>query len=105
MEKMKKYANTALLALTALLLAISLVLTFTISDYYIFNRIGEFGFFFAFSQWVKKAGLLLLPLAVFYKKKCCSDIAKYVLPLFVVLSCALFGNFFEIGRASCRERV
>lgn len=96
MEKMKKYANTALLALTALLLAISLVLTFTISDYYIFNRIGEFGFFFVFSQWVKKAGLLLLPLAVFYHKKSCSDIAKYVLPLFVVLSCALFGNFFDV---------
>ena len=76
MEKMKKYVNTALLALTALLLAISLVLTFTVSDYYIFNRIGEFGFFFVFSQWVKKSGLLLLPLAVFYHKKRCSSCSR-----------------------------
>ena len=91
-----KITDVSLKVATALLLAISLLLTFTVSDYYIFNRVGEFGFFFVFSQWIKKAGLLLLPLAVFYNKKCCSDIEKYGLPLFVILSCALFGDFFDI---------
>lgn len=94
--KLKKATNTALQVCTGLYLAISLILTFTVSDYYIFNRISEFGFFFSISHWFKKCGLLLLPLAVFYKKKCCSDIAKYFLPLFTVLSCCFFGNFFDI---------
>ena len=94
--KLKRYTDIGLKAATALLLAIALVLTFTVSDYYIFNRIGEFNFVFVFSQWVKKAGLLLLPLAVFYKKKSCTDIAKYVLPPFVILSCGLFGKFFDV---------
>ncbi|MDE7453647.1 MAG: YwaF family protein [Clostridia bacterium] len=94
--KLKKYTDIGLKAGTAALLAIALILTFTVSDYYIFNRIGEFNFVFVLSQWVKKAGLLLLPLAVFYKKKSCSDIAKYVLPPFVILSCGLFGKFFDI---------
>lgn len=84
-------------AVTGLVLAIALVLTFTISDYYIFNRIGEFNFFFVFSQWMKKAGLLLLPLAVFYNKKCCSDIFKYGMPVFVILSCCTFGSFFDVS--------
>ena len=113
--KTQKRIEISLIVLTALTLAASLLLTFTVSDYYIFNRIsfldGEdsFNIFFVLSQWIKKAGLLLFPLAVFYKKRCCADIAKYVLPAFVIISCATFGNFFDItmqiGRASCRERV
>lgn len=94
--KVKRYTDIALKSCTALLLAVSLILSFTVSDYYIFNRIGEFNVFFVLSQWVKKSGLLLLPLAVFYKKKCCSDIAKYILPVFTVISLCTFGNFFDI---------
>lgn len=100
--KTQKYINITLTVLTALILAVSLLLTFTVSDYYIFNRIsflnGEdsFNIFFVLSQWIKKAGLLLFPLAVFYKKRCCADIAKYVLPVFVIISCATFGGFFDI---------
>ena len=92
----QKITNVALKAVTGLILAIALVLSFTISDYYIFNRIGQFNFFFVFSQWMKKAGLLLLPLAVFWNKKSCSDIFKYILPVFVILSCATFGGFFDV---------
>lgn len=98
----QKRVNISLTVLTALTLAVSLILTFTVSDYYIFNRIsflgGEdsFNIFFVLSQWIKKAGLLLFPLAVFYKKKCCADIAKYVLPVFIIISCATFGGFFDI---------
>ncbi len=92
----KKYTDVALKACTAALLAVSLILTFTVSDYYIFNRIGEFNVFFVLSQWVKKAGLLLLPLAVFYNKKCCADIAKYLLPVFTVISLCTFGGFFDV---------
>ena len=94
--KTKNYIEVALKSCTAALLAVSLVLSFTVSDYYIFNRIGEFNVFFVLSQWVKKAGLLLLPLAVFYRKKCCSDIAKYLLPVFTVISLCTFGGFFDI---------
>lgn len=93
----KKVTDVTLKALTALLLAVALVLTFTVSDYYIFNRMSEYGVIFSLCQWVKKAGLLLLPLAVFYRKKSCSDVAKYVLPLFVIVSCFTFGDFFEIN--------
>ena len=93
---LRKITDVGLKVITGLILVIALILTFTISDYYIFNRIGEFNFFFVFSQWVKKAGLLLLPLAVYYRKKSCSDIFKYVLPVFVILSCATFGSYFEI---------
>lgn len=94
---LRKITDVGLKVVTGLILVIALILTFTVSDYYIFNRIGEFNFFFVFSQWMKKAGLLLLPLAVFYKKKSCSDIFKYVLPVFVVLSCCTFGGFFDVS--------
>ncbi|MCM1296274.1 MAG: YwaF family protein [Muribaculaceae bacterium] len=94
---MKKYTLIALKACTAVYLAVSLVLTFTVSDYYIFNRIGEFNVFFVLSQWVKKAGLLLLPLAVFYNKKSCSDLVKYILPVFTVISLFTFGGFFDVS--------
>ena len=93
---LRKITDVGLKVITGLILVIALILTFTISDYYIFNRIGEFNFFFVFSQWVKKAGLLLLPLAVYYHKKSCSDIFKYVLPVFVILSCATFGTYFDV---------
>lgn len=92
----------ALKICTGLMLAVALALTFTVSDYYIFNRIsaldGEnsFNMFFVISQWVKKAGYLLLPLAVFYKKRCCADVAKYVLPVFIIVSMFTFGGFFDI---------
>lgn len=101
--KIKKYTDIALKSCTAALLAVSLILSFTVSDYYIFNRIGllgdgaeKFNAFFVLSQWVKKSGLLLLPLAVFYGKKCCADVAKYLLPVFTVISLCTFDNFFDI---------
>ena len=74
----------------------ALMLTFTVGDYYIFNRIGEYGFFFSVSQWFKKAGLLLILAAVFFNCKSCADAVKYTLPLFIILSCCLFGGFFDI---------
>ncbi|MGN0818068.1 MAG: hypothetical protein ACI4L9_03770 [Candidatus Coproplasma sp.] len=86
--------------LTCASLLCALLLTFTVSDYYIFNRIGQFNFFFVLAQWIKKSSLLLLPLAVFYKKRCCADIAKYVLPPFAILSCFLFGEFFDVTKAA-----
>ncbi len=93
---LKRINEVALQVCTGLYLAVSLVLTFTVSDYYIFNRIGEFNFFFVLCQWLKKCGLLLLPLAVWYKKKCCADIAKYGLPVFIIVSCCTFGSFFDV---------
>lgn len=97
MERSKQI-DISLKVLTGAALAVALALTFTVSDYYIFNRFSEFGFFFCFSQWIKKAGLLLLPLAVYYGKKSCADIAKCVLPPFVILSCCLFGDFFDVTK-------
>lgn len=73
----------------------TLLLTFTCGDYYIFNRIGEYGFFFCLSQWVKKAGVVLILVAVFFHSKSCADAVKFVLPLFILLSCCLFGGFFD----------
>lgn len=93
---MKKNINVALKACTAALIIASLLLTFTVSDYYIFNRIGQFNVFFVLSQWVKKSGLLLLPLAVFYKKQSCAQLAKYLLPVFTVISLCTFGGFFDV---------
>lgn len=98
----KKVTNILLKVSVAIFLILSLLLTFTVSDYYIFSRIsllnGEntFSIFFVLSQWIKKVGILILPLAVFYNKKSCSDIAKYVLPLFIVVSCFTFGSFFDL---------
>ena len=73
----------------------ALLLSFTCGDYYIFNRISDYGFFFCLSQWVKKAGILLILIAVFFHSKSCADAVKYVLPLFIILSCCLFGGFFD----------
>ncbi len=86
--------------LCAIVLLCALVLTFTVSDYYIFNRIGSFNALFVLSQWVKKGALLLLPLAVFYNRRGCADAAKYILPLFIILSCTLFGQFFDITKVA-----
>ena len=95
MEK-NKSAERALGAFTGILLAISLVLTFTVSDYYIFDKFDTYNPLFIICQWIKKAGLLLLPLAAFLKKRSCADIAKYLLPVFVIVSLFTYGNFFDI---------
>ena len=93
--KLKRQTDIGLKVCAVILIAVTLVLSFTVSDYYIFNRVSEYGFVFVFCQWMKKAGLLLIPLAVFYNKKCCSDTAKYFLPVFVIVSCFTFGEFFN----------
>lgn len=95
-EDIQRGLDCALKVCTALLLACALLLSFTVSDYYIFSHWGDYRMSFMLSQWVKKAGLLLLPLAVFYKKRCCADIAKYFLPVFVIISCFTYGNFFDV---------
>ena len=91
-----KSAERALKAFTGVLLAISLVLTFTVSDYYIFDKFTSFNPLFIICQWVKKAGLLLLPLAAFLRKRSCSDVAKYLLPVFVIISLFTYGGFFDV---------
>ena len=91
-----KAADTWLKVLAAIALAMALALTLTVSDYYIFNRITPSNAVFAISQWVKKAAMLLIPMAVFYNRRCCADILKYAAPPFVLLSCILFGGFFDI---------
>lgn len=104
-----KRAERALKVFTGILLAISLVLTFTVSDYYIFDKFTTYNPLFIICQWIKKAGILLLPLAVFLKKQSCADIAKYVLPVFVVISLFTYGQFFDITMmtesASAAEKV
>ncbi|MCM1438121.1 MAG: YwaF family protein [Roseburia sp.] len=92
----RKVIGISLYACAAVAAVCALLLTFTVGDYYIFNRFSEYGFFFCLSQWVKKAGLLLILAAVFFNCKSCADAVKYVLPLFVILSCCLFGGFFDI---------
>lgn len=92
----RRAVKISLLVCAAVAAVCALLLTFTVGDYYIFNRIGEYGFFFAISQWIKKAGLVLIIMAVFFNCKSCADAVKYVLPLFLVLSCCLFGDFFDI---------
>ncbi|MGN1104278.1 MAG: hypothetical protein ACI4QI_05315 [Candidatus Coproplasma sp.] len=85
-----------LTVLAALAAVTALLLTFTVGDYYIFNRMAEYGVVFSISQWVKKAGLILIILAVFFNCRGCADAVKYVLPVFVILSCCLFGDYFDI---------
>ncbi|MDE6690571.1 MAG: YwaF family protein, partial [Clostridia bacterium] len=91
-----KFAGISLKVCAAVASVCALLLTFTVGDYYIFNRFSDYGFFFCMSQWIKKVGLLLILAAVFFNCKSCADVVKYVLPLFVVLSCFLFGDFFDI---------
>ncbi len=91
-----KGADGALKVFAGVLLAISLVLTFTVSDYYIFDKFTQYNPLFIICQWVKKAGLLLVALAAFLKKRSCADIAKYFLPLFIIVSLFTYGDFFDI---------
>lgn len=91
-----KSVETALKVFCAALLTVALVLTFTVSDYYIFDKFSTYNPVFIICQWAKKSGLLLLPLAVFFKKRTCADAAKYLLPVFTAVSLFTFGNFFEI---------
>ncbi|MGN0804184.1 MAG: hypothetical protein ACI4MS_02255 [Candidatus Coproplasma sp.] len=91
----KKTLNILLKVCTAITLVSAFLLTFTVSDYFIFNRFSEYGFFFCLSQWVKKAGLILLPLAIYFNCKRCGDVAKYILPVFIILSCFIYGDFFD----------
>lgn len=91
-----KITDIALKACAAFVAVSALLLTFTVGDYYIFNRFSEFGFFFCISQWIKKAGIILILAAVFFNCKSCADAVKYTLPLFVILSCCLFGGFFDV---------
>lgn len=91
-----KFAEISLKVCAAVAAVCALLLTFTVGDYYIFNRFSDYGFFFCMSQWLKKVGLLLILAAVFFNCRNCADVVKYVLPLFVILSCFLFGDFFDI---------
>lgn len=91
-----KSVERALKVFCAALLIISLALTFTVSDYYIFDKFDTYNPIFIICQWAKKSGLLLFPLAVFFHKKKCADAAKYILPVVTFLSLFSFGNFFEI---------
>lgn len=95
--KVRKAANVGLKICAAVAAACALLLTFTVGDYYIFNRIGEYGFFFCLSQWVKKAGLILVFAAAFFNCRSLGDAAKYFLPVFIILSCCLFGEFFDVA--------
>lgn len=99
-DKARRAIALALKICVAVAAAIAFLLTLTVSDYYIFNRFNEFGFFFCISQWFKKAGLFMLILAVFFKSGSCAKTVKYFLPLFVILSCCLFGDFFDIRPAA-----
>lgn len=92
-------ARTAGRVFAAIMLVAALALTFTVSDYYIFNRISEFGIF-AFAQWIKKAGLLLIAGALFFCNKRCADCAKYIMPVAVAISALTIGNFFDITKVA-----
>ena len=92
------YLNRALAAACAVALACALLLTFTVSDYYIFNRAVQFGVPFVLCQWAKKGALLLLPLAAFYRRRGCADALKYILPVFVIVSFFTFGGFFDVTK-------
>ena len=95
----KNAAAQAGKAFAIAMLIAAFALTFTVSDYYIFNRMNIYGAFAA-AQWVKKAGLLLLPAALFFGNRKCSDCAKYVLPAAVAVAACTFGDFFDITAAA-----
>ena len=104
-----KGLDRLLSAFTAIMLGISFVLTFTVSDYYIFDKFDTYDPAFIISQWIKKAGIVLLAMAAFFKKRSCADIAKYLLPPFIVLSACTCREFFGItmltADASPADRV
>lgn len=91
-----KSVDRALKIFCAAFAAVSLALTFTVSDYYIFDKFDTYNPVFIICQWLKKSGLLLFPLAVFFNKKKCADAAKYILPVVTVISLFTFGGFFDI---------
>lgn len=91
-----KSVDITLKVLTGIMLAVALALTFTVSDYYIFNKFHKYNPLFIICQWIKKSGLLLLPLAVYLNKRSCADIAKYFLPVFIIVSTFTYGQFFDI---------
>jgi hypothetical protein len=95
-----KKIDICLKVLTSLLLGVTLVLTFTISDYYIFNKIGEFNLIFVLSQWIKKGGILYIAVCVFYNKRHLASTIKYILPIFVLLSFVTYGSFFNITKVA-----
>ncbi|MCD8308053.1 MAG: YwaF family protein [Clostridia bacterium] len=82
--------------LTVILLVCGFLSTLTVSDYYIFNRFGEFFKSFIISQWVKKCAYVLFPMAVFLNRRSAADVAKYFLPIFIVISALLYGDFFSV---------
>lgn len=88
----------ALRAFAGISAAIALLLTFTISDYYIFNRMSEYGIIFSLCQWLKKAGVMMVVLAAFFNVRSCADGVKYLLPLPLILSCFMYGDFFSITK-------
>ncbi len=83
-----------------LMLACALALTFTVSDYYIFNRFTQFGVVFCLSQWLKKAGLVLISGAVFFGNRRCADCARYLTPVAAIVSLCTAGGFFDITPAA-----
>lgn len=91
------------MAMCVAMLIASFALTFTISDYYIFNRISQYGIAFVLSQWIKKAGIILLPMAIFLKSRNAADAAKYILPAAVIVSLCTFGDFFDITKTAETE--
>ena len=46
--KLKRQTDIGLKVCAVILIAVTLVLSFTVSDYYIFNRVSEYGFVFVF---------------------------------------------------------
>ncbi|MCD8286630.1 MAG: YwaF family protein [Clostridia bacterium] len=97
---LKSGLNRAMMVLTVILLVCGFLSTLTVSDYYIFNRFGEFYKSFIISQWVKKCGYVLLPMAVFLHRREASDVAKYFLPLFILISAFFYGDFFSVTMAT-----
>lgn len=97
-ERRAARTDAALTALTVAMLAIAALLTFSISDYHIFNRVGEYGAVFVLSQWAKKGALLLVPMAVFFKSRKCADMAKWTIPVFALLSWVTYGDYFFASR-------
>ncbi|MCD8293882.1 MAG: YwaF family protein [Clostridia bacterium] len=97
---LKAGLNRALKACTVILLVCGFLSTLTVSDYYIFNRFGEFYKSFIISQWVKKCGYVLFPMAIFLNRRSAADVAKYFLPIFIVISAFLYGDFFSVTMAT-----
>ncbi len=68
----------------------------TVGRYYIFSRFMEYGIIFCSAEWIKKSAVLLLVMAIYYKKRSCADAIKYVLPFVVLTSIIFIGGYFDI---------